>query len=269
MNGTCHICGAQGELTFEHVPPRSAFNRYRILQVDLQDMFSSGNIDKPRGKIQQRGFGAFTLCGSCNNSTGRWYGDAYAKWARQAMGIVIGTRGKPSLMYPFNLFPLRVLKQVVCMFFSVNSPSFQRDQSDLVKFVLNRESREFPPHIRIYAFYTLGARSRAAGVSGLVKGLGTSKWTFRTISEVTFPPFGFVMTLGNQEPLDQRLVDISGFSAFEYKDWRVGISMRLPLMPIYTAYPGDYRTREQTLRDADASKRWMAKHLSLCSSFST
>lgn len=266
--GTCHICGAYGELTFEHVPPQSAFNMHRILQADVWKLISRGNLDEPRGRIQQRGSGAFTLCKSCNSRTGSWYGTAYAEWARQAMSIIIGTRGQPSLMYPFNLFPLRVLKQVVCMFFSINGPSFQEAQPDLARFVLNRESREFADHVRIYAFYTFGDRSRAAGISGLIKGLGTIAPDFHTISEITFPPFGFVMALGSHKSPDPRLEDISGFSAFEYKDWRVGISMRLPIMPIYTAYPGDYRTREQTLSDADANKRRMADHLSLYRRFS-
>jgi hypothetical protein len=73
-----------------------------------------------------------------------------AEWARQAMEIIIYTRRKPSLMYPFNLFPLRVLKRVVCMFFSVNSPLFHSQWSDLVRFVLNRELRDFPPKITGY-----------------------------------------------------------------------------------------------------------------------
>jgi hypothetical protein len=39
--------------------------------------------------------------------------------------------------------------------------------------------------------------------------------------------------------------EISSRSQFEYQDFRFGITMRLPLTPIYTTFPGDYRTREQ------------------------
>ena len=55
------------------------------------------------------------------------------------MRIIIGARGMPSLEYPFKLFPLRVLKQVVCMFFSVNGPAFRQVQPELVRFILNRD----------------------------------------------------------------------------------------------------------------------------------
>jgi hypothetical protein len=134
---TCHIfiCGEHKKLSFEHVPPQAAFNDQRILHSAFEKVLASENLDELRGKYQQKGAGAHTLCEKCNSDTGRWYGAAYAAWAHQAMRFVIGTRGRPSLIYPFNLYPLRVLKQVVCMFFSVNDPQFQTHQPDLVRFV--------------------------------------------------------------------------------------------------------------------------------------
>src|SRR5215470_5196886 len=113
-------------MSFEHVPPKSAFNDSPILRSDFDKVVASENLDDLRGVIQQRGSGAFTLCQKCNNDTGRWYGAAYAKWAEQAMRFIISARGRPSLEYPFSISPLRVLKQVVCMFFSVNSVTFHK-----------------------------------------------------------------------------------------------------------------------------------------------
>jgi len=136
--GTCHICGVHGKLSFEHVPPEAAFNNRRILHTAFEKVLSSENLDEVRGRVQQRGAGAYTLCEKCNSDTGSWYAGAYADWAQQAMRLIIGTRGRPSLMYPFNLFPLRVLKQVVCMFFSVNGPLFQKHQPDLARIIQRR-----------------------------------------------------------------------------------------------------------------------------------
>jgi hypothetical protein len=70
---------------------------------------------------------------------------------------------------------------------------------------------------------------------------------FHTVSEITFPPFGFLMAIDCVWP-DQRLGDISEFANFDYNDWVCGLTMRLPIMPIYTAYPGDYRSRDEVLR---------------------
>jgi len=257
--GICHICGSYRKLSFEHVPPRAAFNHQRILHIAFEKILASETLDEiPGGKVQQRGAGAYTLCESCNNNTGCWYGSAYADWALQAMGIIIGTRGTPSLEYPFDLFPLRALKQVVGMFFSVNGPAFQQTQADLVRFVLNRDSNIFPDHVRVYAFYTYSNRSRVAGMSGVLRGFGSSRSRIHVFSEITFSPFGFVMASSNHSPPEANFCEISGFSKFNYP-WRGRITMKLPLMPIYTGFPGDYRTRDQAFADFEENKRAMAQ----------
>jgi hypothetical protein len=150
--GICHICGKFGKLSFEHVPPEAAFNDHRVLKVSFEQELASKHPDEFRGRYQQKGAGASTLCVQCNSDTGSWYGTAYAHWAAQAMRIVLGTRAPPSLEYPFRLFPLRVLKQVVCMFFSINGPRFRTKQTDLIKFVLDKESKSFPDHVRCMRF---------------------------------------------------------------------------------------------------------------------
>jgi hypothetical protein len=246
--GICHLCGTDGKLSFEHVPPQSAFNNQPVLRSTFEQVLEKENLDEIQGRQQQRGVGAYTLCEKCNNDTGAWYVPAFSEWAAQAMRIVIGTRGAPSLEYPFNLFPLRVLKQVICMFFSVNGTYFHKAHPDLVRFVLNKQSNEFPGSVRVYAFYALSNRFRSAGVTGLVKGFGGEGSKIHTFSEVTFPPFGFVLAV-HSDPPQSGLCEISGFSQFSYQDWRCGISMRLPLMSIYTGFPGDYRTREQVMAD--------------------
>jgi hypothetical protein len=255
--GICHICGKVGKRSFEHVPPEAAFNDHRVLRVGFQQALRQ-HPDNFRGRYQQKGAGAYTLCESCNSDTGSWYGTAYADWAAQAMPLLISARMPPTLEYPFSLSPLRVLKQVVCMFFSVNLPLFHTRQPDLVRFVLNRELKIFPDHIRIYAFYTLSERSRTAPVTGVFKEFGTNSSSMHVFSEITFPPFGFIMTVDNSPPPESGFCEISDFSKFDYhRDTSVRISMKLPLMPIYTLFPGDYRTRDATLADAaESERRW-------------
>jgi hypothetical protein len=258
-SGVCHICGTYGRLSFEHVPPRAAFNDQRILHVAFEKLIAAENLDRITGNVQQRGAGAYSLCGRCNNTSGTWYGGAFADWAHQAMRIIVGTRGRPSLQYPFNLFPLRVLKQVVCMFFSINGPKFQQVQPELVRFVLNRNAKGFPDDIRVYAFYTFSNRSRTAGMAGLVRGLGTSRSSVHVFSEITSPPFGFVLASTRHPPPEANFCDITGFSQFAYRDWRCGVTMKLPFMPIYTGFPGDYRTRDQAVADFTESRRLEAE----------
>ena len=86
--GDCHICGTNGKLTFEHVPPRAAFNKWRVRRIPGSDLIGA-DLDSPSGgEICQRGAGGYTLCGQCNNETGGWYGDAFVDWTYQAMRIL-------------------------------------------------------------------------------------------------------------------------------------------------------------------------------------
>jgi hypothetical protein len=158
----------------------------------------------------------------------------------------------PSLTYRFNIFPLRVLKQVVCMFFSANGPDFQLAHPDLVRLVLNRDAKFLPPNFRIYAFYALSHRARSAGITGILRILG-GRSVSHLVSEVAFPPFGFVLAI-DSEPPDARLCEISSFAEYGYKDWYAGLGMRLPNFAVFTPYPGDYRPREQVLADARISR---------------
>ena len=68
--GQCWLCGIVGKLSFEHVPPESAFNDQRIFSDSVANILKNRNI-----RISQRGARDYTLCERCNNSTGSWYGD--------------------------------------------------------------------------------------------------------------------------------------------------------------------------------------------------
>ena len=65
----CHICGQHKKLSFEHVPPKAAFNDNPILRTNFEKVLASENLDELQGKVQQRGSGAYTLCEKCNNDT--------------------------------------------------------------------------------------------------------------------------------------------------------------------------------------------------------
>src|SRR4051812_42386815 len=87
--GACRIWGKVGVLSFEHVPPRSAFNRNRVELFSVEQWLSREN-GKPtsRGRILQRGTGGFTLCESCNNLTGRLYVPELEKLTRAGAQIL-------------------------------------------------------------------------------------------------------------------------------------------------------------------------------------
>ena len=169
------------------------------------------------------------------------------------MDILQATGGNPSLIYMNYLFPLSIVKHIITMFFSVNSNTFRKFHPELVSFILNKQERNLSPKYRIYVYYNLSSlmRFHGAHVSGDI-----FKGKLRTFSEITYPPFGYVMTF-NSEPPDERLFDITHFAKYEYGKFVV-LNLRLPVMEINTPYPGDYRSKKeikaQILKDTISRK---------------
>lgn len=242
--GLCCICGVEGKLSFEHVPPRSAFNDRPVLVANVKELIGDWDCElrSVKGKVHQLGAGDYTLCDKCNNNTGAWYGKAFADWAYQAFHVLTFARGEPTLYYQFRIFPLRVIKQIVCMFFSSNGPRVRTAHPDLVKFVLNREDSYLRPAIRIYAYYNLSPVYRRSGVGSR---LNIEKQQGYTFSEIASWPLGYVMTLESKAP-DDRPVDISFFANYCYDDWKE-FSFRLPVLSVYSPYPADFRSQEEIL----------------------
>ena len=242
--GTCHICGSHGELSFEHVPPKSAFNDKPVLIADFDKLIGRPPGQEYRGRVQQKGAGAYTLCERCNSVTGKWYVPAFANWCYQAMAILIQSKGKPTLYYYHWLHPLRVIKQVLVMFFSANGVEYSAKHPELVDFVLNRDRKYLPPMYRIFVYYNVEGMMRSTGI--------IAHWNTRfgrsvVSSELSFPPFGYVQTFG-RAPLEPRLFEISHFADYGYYDWEP-IELRLPVLPTHSPFAGDYRNLEQWKAD--------------------
>lgn len=136
------------------------------------------------------------------------------------------------------------------MFFSANSPRFRKVQPELEKFVLDRETKYLPPTIRIYVGYLQSDRSRSAGVTGSIKiDETTGTACSRIYSEISFPPFSYVLSLDSPPP-EHSMLDISFFAKFGYNEFTT-LQLPIPLLSIYTAFPGDFRNRETVLREAN------------------
>ena len=98
VHGICCICGQETELTFEHIPPRAAFNHFSLKLYDFWGYLLS---NRTRYNQLQKGAGMYSLCERCNNLTGEWYGAAYAEFAVQGMRYYIpmcGAAAVPALL---------------------------------------------------------------------------------------------------------------------------------------------------------------------------
>lgn len=245
QSGICHLCGANGPLSFEHVPPQAAYNNHRVTIARGLEIFSqqyeNGSL---RGDTQQGGSGAFTLCMSCNNNTGSWYGSAYVEWVRQALAILNSAQGSLRTQLVFQIHPLRILKQIACMFFSTSGYQFREVRPELERFVLDRNARGLPSKYRFYAYITTSTIGRQTGGAGIIN-FGSGAIAY--VNEISSMPFGLVLT-ENTTVNDSRLLEITHFSEAEYNQVR-DLNLPMRLLPVTTPYPLDYRSREEVARD--------------------
>jgi hypothetical protein len=68
------------------------------------------------------------------------------------------------------------------------------------------------------------------------------------LSEFCYPPYGYVMCIDSESP-DVRLHEITHFARYDYDEPAV-MAMDLPLLPVHTPFPGDYRTKDEINRQA-------------------
>lgn len=249
--GTCHLCGCFTKLSFEHIPPESAFNDQKVVVPDARRVLELDDLDKLAtlpGRQSQRGQGGYTLCISCNSETGHLYAPAYAKWAYQGAKYLARSNGLDTrLAYPFHILPSRVLKQIACMFFSINPPTFQARHPDLVRFVLNRDAKYVPKPLRFLVGYIRSPISRRSSVSST---LNTRTGATRLVSELTFYPFAYILVVDGGDP-PHPMLDITWFSHSSYNDF-CSLHLPIPMLDAYTPFPADFRDREQVLRESSA-----------------
>jgi hypothetical protein len=255
--GKCRICGKEGNLSFEHVPPQSAFNKVTVIEYTLESWITKRKV---KGKQRQGGIGAYTLCESCNNNTGTWYGVEYAKWANTAMEVLEFIdyhpdhfAGKIEIALKLrNVYPLQFLKQVVTCLLSVAGISpggeFSQHNPELVKFVLDKYethlSSEYQFYLRLYHSSILRRYPIAAVLpityskdsSGNILPDTLKVKSASVFPEMAHPPFALTMTHGTDFP-DAK--NITYLKDYKY-DEQVDLVLPLRISRGSTPYPGSY-----------------------------
>ncbi len=238
--GHCAICGTFTEqLSYEHVPPAAAFNRFPTVAASMDLYLADRDGMFKHGERMQRGGGAFTLCSRCNNDTGAWYGCEYAAWAKSAFELLSRfPRNGEHVVTMSGVRPLRFIKQVITMLFSVNGPKFRGLHPELVQFVLDRHRKGLPPRYEVYMTLVRSGYSRVSGVSGIASVGGG----LRVVSEIVHVPFALLVTFDT--PASSDVGRITRFGAYGV-DERADVSVNLTAGEAHTPYPADYRTRAE------------------------
>lgn len=224
--GVCCICGEEKELTYEHIPPKAAFNHFNLKLYDFYDYITQNNT---RYKNLQKGAGLYSLCSKCNNNTGTWYGSAYAEFANQGMRYY-QQKATGVLCVPYTIYPLRVLKQVVSMFASVKGAAWCKGEPQIRKFLLDPYCTELPQQLDIRMYMVSKGRSKIEPMSVQMNVLTGERFIG---SEIAYTPFSFICVddknYTNYHILNE-LYSIIHFSNYGYNDRRQ-LFLNIPRKP--------------------------------------
>lgn len=262
--GVCCVCGRQGKLSYEHVPPKKAYNSFRSQEFQVLPMLLKRELLK-KGKIQQKGVGAYTLCPDCNNTTGSLYAPEYVQWARTLSENIIHYNlsdnrmfGKPKTIEIIlrNVFPLRFLKQVITIFCSRNGERFQQAHPDLKDYLLNKDSQNAPDDFSVYMYINTNEVIFNSGITALIEN-GRSY----IFSEFTHYPFGFCLFIGNV--LNRQMTDITYFNRYLY-DERADIYIGLPVIDRKSPLPADHRTEYEISYDEIQNQFKETQRIAVC-----
>lgn len=230
--GKCAICSKEGKLSFEHIPPKSAFNKYPVSIKNHEHLNDSNSKLFGKASKSPRGFGRHTLCVLCNNNTGSWYGKDYTNFAYQSLEFLKNSTGD-YLEGVYEIKPLRVIKQILSMFMSADKTGHLRSNDQLVNFILNKNKRGLPKEYKIFLYSTHSNNYRMMGYQIVSVGGVINKW-----SEINFPPFGFLLC-ENSGPAHQDMVDITDFSKYKL-DQEKKIIIETVILKIKDAWIGMY-----------------------------
>jgi len=255
--GKWRICGKMGALTYEHVPPRKAFNSNKALMYYGKNILENDSKGFPweiptrlKGKQLQKGIGAYTLCQRCNNNTGAWYGNAFVDFIQKGYRETGNKKYIPHSWTTITLneiYPLRIIKQIMTMFFSVNNPNLSDAHEELREFVLSKERIGVSEkNFGFYLYIFKGEILKRLGII-VIGNIQSDFFKTRIVSEISTPPFGLVLEF---QPKDKKgLCDITFFANdFDY-DKQATVELTIPVYESNTYFPLDYRTKEQVVND--------------------
>jgi hypothetical protein len=72
-------------------------------------------------------------------------------------------------------------------------------------------------------------------------------------AEIAFPPFGLIMSI-DRRPIRPDLCDIPHLNQYKFRTWDI-VYLKLPVFPVTTWLPGDFRTVDKVKRDVEENRQ--------------
>ncbi len=243
--GKCRLCGWQGELSFEHIPPKTTFNKNtRYTSAKFEDYIKLKNPlnEIPKGKSKQGGIGENSFCEKCNNFLGHAYVPAYKRWVLGGREILKDTEFCFHNYIIHEIEPNKIIKQIISMFLAINQEWFSKEHFELSEFVQNKSSILLSEKYKIFFYLTRAENIRYSPF--IVQGNLNNGKSIKCC-EISFPPYGYVLTIDYNEEIE-KLTNITRFKL--YKD-KIDFNFKTFQLPTYLSLPLDYRTKYEIEKD--------------------
>ena len=149
------------------------------------------------------------------------------------------------------MYPLRIFKQILCMFMSTMHPEFLDAYPELREFILNKDSNNFDTtKFRISMYILKEPRNGWSGLNVMLYNSGTTK----TVAYIDIYPVGYILEIDPQADMFEYVSDISKMATdFTYDD-KVMLGITLNVLERNTFWVGDFRSKEEIIKQSKESK---------------
>lgn len=297
QNGVCALCGKPCKLTYEHIPPKAALNSKPVKMYTGIELLSKDSERMPwevqglQYVSQQKGSGKYSLCENCNNNTGSWYGDSYQEMVHIFAALLSNPEIKTAQGIGIKgIYPLRFFKQIISMFCSVNDHKSlipylhpkqvpdKEQQPPMVQMLVDVQEKMLEAAILMEELRSFVLDKNATGldkkrfkvcmyltespllkINGISSVMNINENTYAILSEITAPPFGFLLYFNPADNLIYQGVDITALGDLKYDD-KANIEMPLCILEMNTYLPNDYRSKTEIKKTVEENERWSQKH---------
>lgn len=264
--GVCKLCGQEKKLTFEHVPPRKAFNSSSVRVYPPEEvlkLMTGQNDRRPwdteglRYITQQNGSGGFYLCRDCNSNAGTWYVREYVDFTKKLNSIL--SESQKAHFHNFvlkNIYPLRIFKAIMLMFCDIYHNCFEDEE--LRAFLLDKESNKFNlQKYSLYIYFTNGPYVRKWPLHHVfLPGHG-----FIHVSEISQYPLGLLLFIDKPKTFQPKGINISAFSQCDYNYHCDYHFLGMPFLETNTPFALDYRTQNKVISDSQTMRYFSKANL--------
>lgn len=236
-------CGRTCRLTFEHFPPRSAFNSSSRRGVDALWALQNPLDEFPRSgwTALQRGVGSYSTCAECNSFSGKAYVPKYSAFAHGIVSALsgchdrIGSTSRVQLRAK-DVFPGAIVRQALYMLMVVNDRSSFGDRyPELRDIVLMGSTRDLPVGMRLYVSVVVSGRIRSMPLQvqvDLATGVNSA------LIELAAAPVAWLLEIGS--PIGKRGFDASDWTRIS-PSHQSDVEIDTLIGSAVNAVPGDYR----------------------------